>query len=132
MQHAYKFFILAIMVCSFGLKVSGQKFNAPAWADTLKNPLKNNAAAAAEGKKLYTQYCVVCHGEKGKGDGPSVAGLQKKPANHTTEEFQKQSDGVIFWKISNGSSPMPGFKSALKTKQMWQLVNYTRTFAAKK
>jgi mono/diheme cytochrome c family protein len=132
MQVTSKFFILAIVLCSLGLKVNGQKFNAPAWADTLKNPLKSNASAATEGKKLYTQYCVVCHGDKGKGDGASVAGLNKKPADHTTEAFQKQSDGVIFWKISNGSSPMPGFKSALKTKQIWQLVNYTRTFASKK
>ncbi len=45
MRLSNKIFILAILICSIGLKANGQKFNAPSWADTLKNPLKNNAAA---------------------------------------------------------------------------------------
>jgi mono/diheme cytochrome c family protein len=114
-------------ICS--LEINAQKFSAPAWADTLKNPIKNDASAAAKGKKIYVQYCVICHGDKGKGDGVSVAGLAKHPTDHTTEAFQKQSDGVIFWKIGNGSSPMPMFKATLKPIQIWEAVNYIRTFA---
>jgi mono/diheme cytochrome c family protein len=121
--------IVASLSFICNINIHAQKFVAPPWADTLKNPVKNSASAATAGKKIYVQYCVICHGEKGKGDGVSVAGLAKKPTDHTSEAFQKQSDGVIFWKIGNGSSPMPMFKATLKPIQIWEVVEYIRTFA---
>jgi mono/diheme cytochrome c family protein len=99
---------------------------APVWADTIKNPLKGNLKSIADGKKFYVKNCVVCHGDKGKGDGIAAAGLNPKPADHTSEKIQKQSDGVIYWKIANGRSPMPGYGSLTPT-QRWDLVNYVRT-----
>jgi mono/diheme cytochrome c family protein len=117
------------MICS--TNIFAQKFTAPAWTDTLKNSNKNNPSAVQAGKKIYVQYCVICHGEKGKGDGVSVAGLPKHPTDHTSAEFQKQTDGAIFWEIGNSSSPMPMFKNTLKPNQMWQLVEYIRTLAIK-
>ena len=44
----------------------------PAWAQD-----------KTEGKKLYSTYCLGCHGENGKGDGPAAAALPVKPADHT-------------------------------------------------
>lgn len=98
------------------------------------NPLKSDAAATAEGKKTYTLYCTPCHGEKGKGDGLAAAGLSKVPADHTSAVVQKQTDGAIFWKISEGNNPMPGYKKSFSPTQIWQLVSYIRTLtkAAKK
>ena len=104
-------------------------WKAPASANANINPLKGNAAAAAEGKKLYTTYCTPCHGAKGKGDGVAAPGLQKTPADHTSAPIQNQSDGAIFWKISQGNSPMPAYKSALTETQRWQCVNFIRTLA---
>ena len=39
------------------------------------------------------------------------------------------SDGEIFWKITNGRKPMPGFKNRLTDEQRWGLVNLIRVFA---
>jgi hypothetical protein len=41
---------------------------------------------------------------------------------------QRQTDGVLFWKISNGNTSrgMPSF-SKLPELQRWQLVLYIRT-----
>ena len=103
---------------------------APTWADTIKNPFKGNLKSLDDGKKLYVKNCVVCHGDKGKGDGIAAAGLNPKPADHSSEKIQKQSDGVIYWKIANGRSPMPGY-AALTPAQRWSLVNYVRTLKGK-
>jgi mono/diheme cytochrome c family protein len=106
-----------------------KKFPSPPSADTIKNPLKGNTAATLAGKKIYTDYCVTCHGNKGKGDGIAAPGLPKRPADHTSDFVQKQTDGAIFWIITQGNNPMPTYKANLTITQRWQVVNYIRTLA---
>ena len=103
---------------------------APKEADALINPVKNNVAATAEGKTLYTQYCTVCHGDKGKGDGLAGMALTPKPTNHSSQKCQSQTDGAIYWKLTNGRPPMAPYKDIFKDEQRWALVNYIRTLAA--
>lgn len=100
---------------------------APSSADTIKNPLKGNADATTAGKKLYATYCVVCHGDKGKGDGIAAAGLNPRPADHTSAKVQSQTDGAIFWKLTNGRPPMASYAKTLTVTQRWQVINYMRT-----
>ena len=100
---------------------------APAWADTLKNLFPGDESSIAKGKGLYLQYCTVCHGEKGKGDGPGGINFEPRPADHTSEKVQSQSDGAFFWKMTNGRAPMPVHKQMLTNEQQWHLVNYIRT-----
>lgn len=38
---------------------------------------------AAEGAVLYAEHCAACHGETGKGDGPSAAGMRPAPSDLT-------------------------------------------------
>tara|TARA_R110001592_G_scaffold64751_2_gene198885 strand:+ start:12564 stop:12986 length:423 start_codon:yes stop_codon:yes gene_type:complete len=103
-------------------------WKAPKEADDLKNPFVDNEAELVKGKKLYNQMCAVCHGAKGKGDGVAGAALNPKPTNFTLASVQAQSDGAIFWKLSEGRTPMASYKTMLKEDQRWQLVNYIRTF----
>jgi mono/diheme cytochrome c family protein len=35
----------------------------------------------ADGQEMYTEYCAVCHGATGKGDGPAVAALKRVPTD---------------------------------------------------
>ena len=106
-------------------------WKAPPDADKLSNPLKGNTAATASGKKLYTQFCVVCHGDKGKGDGIAGISLNPRPANHSSLKVQSQTDGAIFWKITTGRPPMASYTKSLTETQRWQLVNYIRELAKK-
>jgi mono/diheme cytochrome c family protein len=105
-----------------------EKWVAPKSADNLENPLKGDEAATKSGKKLYKQFCSICHGDKGKGDGMAGLSLMPKPANFTTEAIQAQSDGALFWKMTEGRAPMASYRETLKENQRWQLVNYIRTF----
>ncbi len=98
------------------------EWKAPGEAKELKNPVKG----AGNAKKAVEVNCSPCHGISGKGDGPAAAALPTKPADWTSERVQKQADGEIFWKISNGRGAMPPWKS-LPDKDRWEIVNYIRT-----
>ena len=109
------------------IPIEQDKWVAPASADKIKNPLKGDVSSIASGKKIYKMLCFVCHGAKGKGDGMGGTGLKPKPADLTSEIFQSQSDGAIFWKIEQGRSPMPSYKTSIPEKKRWELINYLRT-----
>jgi mono/diheme cytochrome c family protein len=97
-------------------------WRAPADAASRANPLARKPEAAAGGEKLFRRNCVECHGEGGSG----VA--KKNAADLLLPEVQSQSDGMLFWKLTNGNTDrgMPSF-SRLPELQRWQLVLYLRT-----
>ncbi len=119
------FSITIITLCA---QNAGKEWKAHPDADKLINPFKEKAEATVEGKKLYTQMCAICHGDKGKGDGVAAVALNPKPANYTLPKTQQQSDGILFWKMTEGRPPMASYKTILTETQRWQLVNYLRTF----
>ncbi|MBV8389308.1 MAG: c-type cytochrome [Mucilaginibacter sp.] len=102
---------------------------APKEAQIIKNPLQGNNSALVDGKKLYTTNCAPCHGDKGRGDGPAAQALIPKPADHSSALVQSETDGSLFWKLSEGRNPMPGYKKILTEQQRWELINYIRTLA---
>ena len=96
---------------------------APADAKAMKNPVKGVGNA----KKTVETNCVSCHGPGGKGDGPAAAALPPpKPANWTSDVVQKQSDGEIFWKISNGRGAMPP-AGRMPEAERWQVIGFMRS-----
>lgn len=119
-------FSLSIVIGLTAFQQSGE-WKAPASADKITNPLKGNATATQEGKKVYKQMCAICHGNSGKGDGMAGMSLNPRPANFTADKFQAQTDGAIYWKLTEGRPPMAGYKTILKENQRWQLVNYLRS-----
>ena len=110
------------------------EWKAPADQKNVKNPLadkKADKALLGEGKKIAETNCVTCHGPEGKGNGPAAAALPPpKPADWTSAKVASETDGEIFWKISNGRGPMPAWRH-LPENERWALVRYIRTLAAK-
>ena len=104
----------------------------PATALTTKNPLVVDASIIKSGKTLYLSYCAPCHGNSGKGDGIAAAALTTKPANHTSPIIQAEPDGSLFFKITEGRTPMPKYKTVLTDAQRWELVSYIKTLGKKK
>ncbi len=125
------FLILALAMGGPQSQLMGQTeiWKAPPSADPVKNPYTENEAATLAGKKLYTQFCAICHGNKGKGDGLAGMALKPRPADFTKDAIQTQTDGAIYWKITEGKAPMAAYKSSLTDEQRWQLVNFIRSLA---
>ena len=94
-------------------------------------PLAAQAGDVAAGKAKFDLFCASCHGPGGKGDGPAAAALPApKPANWTSAAVQKETDGELFWKMSNGRGAMPPWKH-LPEQERWEIVNYIRTLKGK-
>jgi mono/diheme cytochrome c family protein len=106
-----------------------KKWGMSSGAEAIKNPYLNNAAITESGKKQYMTFCVSCHGEKGKGNGVAASALDTRPADHSSPSVQLQTDGALFWEITNGKSPMPSYKALMTDEQRWACVNYIRTLA---
>jgi mono/diheme cytochrome c family protein len=97
-------------------------WKAPSSAAAKKNPLASKPQAAQGGKKLFLRNCAECHGEAG-------GGVEKKhSADFQLPAVQAETDGELFWKITNGNvdKGMPPF-SGLPEMQRWQIVLYLRT-----
>lgn len=100
-------------------------------------PCAGSAATPAqvnEGKRLFTSYCVVCHGETGKGNGPLAGRLQVKPADLAdTDRMQKRTDRELYHTIESAEQPghalagMPKWGSVLSRQDIRALVAYVRT-----
>ena len=99
---------------------AGYEGRAPEEAAARKNPLADKAVLAAGGRKLFKRNCVECHGDSGQG--------LKKAADLQLPVVQDQSDGALFWKITNGNPDhgMPSF-SGIPELQRWQIVLHLRT-----
>lgn len=109
---------------------SDQPWVAPKAIRKLKNPIPVTQESLNSGAQLFHENCASCHGETGVGDGPTGKFLKKKPANLTDSKLMsEETDGSLFWKISEGRAPMPAWKGDLKKTERWELVNYVRTLA---
>jgi mono/diheme cytochrome c family protein len=98
-------------------------WRAPRAAAARSNPLPVNADIVGGGRKLFRRHCAECHRGDGQGGG--------KAADLLLPVVQEQSDGSLFWKISNGN-PGRGMPSwgRLPEGQRWQLVLYLRALGA--
>ncbi|HEY3625275.1 MAG TPA: cytochrome c [Terracidiphilus sp.] len=92
---------------------------------------------AANGRAIYRNGCVTCHGENGKG-APESSTVFKRPG--TFPDFsrcdQTTPEGNYTWKaiITDGgpslgfSTIMPSFSGVLSSDQIDDVVAYLRTF----
>ena len=126
------FLSICLFVFSNNSNAQSKTWIAPKAAGEVKNPLAGNKEVIKYAQIIYSSYCTPCHGNKGKGDGIAAPGLAIKPADHTSDAVQKQTDGALYWMISQGHSPMPSYKTVLTDNQRWELVNYIRTIAKNK
>ena len=125
------FALFSVLLMSFSMyQASG--WIAPLEAKTLKNPVANDAKSISTGSKIYQQLCWTCHGKTGLGDGPSARSLRVKPLSFQSESFQNQTDGEVFWKISEGKEEMASYKNVYNETMRWSLVNYLRTLNPEK
>lgn len=116
-----------ILAASFTLNQT-KPWPVPDKAAKTPNPVKADAASISAGKQLWAQHCASCHGKTGLGDGNKAAQLKTQPEDFTKAAVQGQSDGAMFYKISEGRDDMPSFKKKIPdAEDIWNVVNFSRT-----
>lgn len=93
----------------------------------LKNPLARTDESMAEGKRLYGNYCLMCHGSTGQGDGPVVQNNGPKPPAYNSEQLKTLSEGKMFHSIHYGKNMMGSHASLLTASQRWMIIQYVQT-----
>lgn len=107
-----------------GLKV-------PEWAE---RPEKWGQKEIEEGKKIYEDNCLPCHGQEADGRGP-VAHAIRYPAAPTN--FKEPGTiaqlplSYVYWRVRDGgmldkqfNSAMPGWGAELEEDELWKVIMY--------
>jgi mono/diheme cytochrome c family protein len=109
----------------------GEPINVPAEAAVTLDSIKH-------GKELFTKLeCWKCHGQEGRGDGPSASTLTDsndqpiRPYNFAAGSRFKcgSTNGDLYKIFMTGldGTPMPSFADVIKPNDAWDLVHYLRT-----
>ena len=106
--------------------VMGQDWLVPAEEAAKTNPSAYTLENIKSGKATYTLNCKSCHGDPGKNNPLALVPL---PVDIASERMQVNSEGELYYKISNGKGLMPPFQSTLSDEDRWNLVNYIMNFS---
>jgi mono/diheme cytochrome c family protein len=94
---------------------------------TIPNPIGEiSAADMAEAGRLFNINCAVCHGAKGKANGP-MSGKVGGIVDITLDQYKALGDGTIFHVMTYGKNNMGSYASQLTKEQRWKIVKYVRT-----
>jgi mono/diheme cytochrome c family protein len=92
--------------------------------------LPSAVSAAVDGALIYSQHCVICHGEKGDGDTRVRRGLSAPPRDFTTSQSQTElTRERMLQSVARGrpGTAMMSFEDRLSADEIAAVVDYIRT-----
>ena len=119
---------LSFFTMNLKAQTTPKPWDAPANFKSMKNPIAQGDASTKAGLALYNKNCASCHGKTGLGDGVKARALQDFPGDFSGAAFQNQTDGEHFYKTKTGRGEMPKYEGKLTDDDIWNLVNFMRTF----
>jgi mono/diheme cytochrome c family protein len=103
----------------------------------LENPLRsqgNLADHVAEGRRVYYQNCIFCHGDRFDGLGHYAHAFNPAPLSFTDNGTIAQlTESYVFWRIAKGgrglpregtpwNSAMPAWEDFLSEEEIWSVI----------
>jgi mono/diheme cytochrome c family protein len=99
--------------------------------EELKSPLDSgNVRARERGAFVFSNFCAVCHGAGGTGNGPVAQRGYPPPPSLLVESALKMKDGHIFHVLTYGQNNMPSYASQLSREDRWNAILYVRAMQA--
>jgi mono/diheme cytochrome c family protein len=91
----------------------------------IENPLPMTKDVLLTGQKVFNTYCIVCHGERGKGDGYIIPKFPRPPSLQS-DKIRGWADGQIFHVITRGQNLMPSYATQIQPEDRWAIIRYVR------
>jgi len=103
----------------------------------LENPLRSTGSMEAhyeEGKRVYYENCVACHGDYLDGRGHYGAGFNPRPLNfQDVGTIAQLTESFVFWRVAKGgpglpnegapwNSAMPSWEDFLTADEIWSVI----------
>ena len=99
--------------------------------EELKSPIQpNNLQARQRGEFVFANYCAVCHGAGGAGNGPVPQRGYPAPPSLLAPHALKMKDGQMFHLLAYGQNNMPSYASQLSREDRWSVILYVRAMQA--
>ncbi|MGJ7580068.1 c-type cytochrome [Variovorax sp. RHLX14] len=101
-----------------------------------RSPSGFSVESIAQGRVLYAQHCVACHGDDGRGKGPIAALQPVWPPNLAGPLLWRRADGDLLWHVLHGmrdprgAVSMPAFGDRLQDGEVWALIDFMKAQAA--
>lgn len=84
------------------------------------------AAAESRGRKVYSTFCLVCHGAVGNGDGPVTMHGFPPPPSLSLENSINMTDGQMFHVLTFGQKNMPAYAAQVSAEDRWKVILHVR------
>jgi len=101
---------------------------APNYGSKLENPVVANPESLQRGAKLYHINCAMCHGTRDTYLGSIGQQLKPPPPSLHDPRIRNLSESDIFLRIYLGFGRMPAQGRRISEVDIWNLVNYVKTF----
>ncbi len=118
-------FLSAVLLFSCAQLVLGQDWVIPDAESNVSNPSPYILENVETGKDLYTINCKSCHGDPGKNN---PLALVPTPVDVASERMHLNTEGALYYKITNGRGIMPPFEGSISEENRWKLVNFIMNF----
>jgi mono/diheme cytochrome c family protein len=93
----------------------------------LTNPYQpTDTVRRDRGTTVFTNYCQVCHGPLGQGNGPVAQGGFPPPASLLADRAVQMKDGQMFHVLTYGQGNMPSFAAQLSRDDRWSVILHVR------
>ena len=94
------------------------------------NPIPISPEVISRGEHLYNNYCYVCHGKSGDGDGPLIPRYTNPPL-FTSQRLMKMSSREMYHIITHGKRDMPSHAGQIEEVDRWKLIHYVEKLQGK-
>jgi mono/diheme cytochrome c family protein len=86
-----------------------------------------DTAQRERGATVFTNFCQVCHGPLGLGNGPVALGGFPPPASLQAERAVQMKAGQMFHVLTYGQGNMPSLAAQLSEDDRWSVILHVRT-----
>ncbi|MHC1702692.1 MAG: cytochrome c [Tenuifilaceae bacterium] len=119
-----KYIFCVILMLATTANTFAQTSPIPIEAKNRTAPFLFTSETVKSGEQIYNTFCKSCHGDPGKANYAKLDPIPKDPASL---DYQKNTDGEMFYILSHGKGLMPNFVNSLNEEQRWDVIAFVRS-----